>query len=247
MYIPLLAWVAVATLLSYVIELLWSDVTSRRAFRIAMAPGVIVREGSRAAVCLLTGAKVTRVRLFAKSGAAVKHTKPRLPLLGRAAIALAPVIGCTLALYGVWRLFAGRLGLEAAGVLPQMDFSMAGAAAMWHTLHELFSDSLKQLAAAKLVSVEGFVFIYLVLTFSICMAPGFDELRYALLGLVVLGAAVSVLERTGLAGFQFAREWSARAASFGWKAFTFSVLLLMLALVMSFPALVLRRIVGKAK
>jgi len=246
LYIALLVWVAVATLLSCVIELLWSDVTSRRIFRIAMAPGVMVRETSRVAACLLTGAKVTRVRLFAGSGPAVKHTKPKLPLLGQAAISLAPVIGCTLALYGVWRLFAGRLGLEA-GVLPQMDFSMAGGAAMWHTLHELFCDSLGQLAGRNLVSVQGFVFIYLVLTFSICMAPKFDELRYALLGLVVLGAAVFVLERTGLAGFQFAREWSARAASFSWKAFTFSVLLLMSALVMSFPALLLRRIIGNAK
>ncbi|HUW32749.1 MAG TPA: hypothetical protein VM223_14155 [Planctomycetota bacterium] len=246
MYIALLVWVAVATLLSYVIELLWSDVTSRRVFRIAMAPGVVVRETSRLAACLLTGAKVSRVRLFAKSGPAVKHGKPKLPLLGQAAISLAPVLGCTLALYGVWRLFSSRLGLEA-GVLPQIDFSLAGGAALWHALHELFRDSLSRLAGRSLVSVDGFAFIYLVLTFSICMAPEFDELRYALPGLVIIGAAVFALERTGIADFQFAREWSARAASFSWKAFTFSVLLLMSALVMSFPALLLRRLIGKAK
>ena len=47
---------------------------------------------------------------------------------------------------------------------------------------------------------------------------------------------------TGLAGFQVAEEWSNRITSIGWKAFTFSILLLMCALAVSLPAFVIRKI-----
>ena len=68
MYVALLVWVAVATLLSYVIERLWSDYTPRRYFRCALAPGVVMHELSHLAACLLTGAEVGRVVLFGPSG-----------------------------------------------------------------------------------------------------------------------------------------------------------------------------------
>ena len=243
MHIALLVWVAIATILSYIIERLWSDIASRRAFRVAMAPGVIVHEVSHVVACWLVGAKVSRVQLFGASGGSVTHAKPRLPVMGQPIISLAPVAGCTLALWCVWWFFSGRLGLEFSN-LPQIDLTAAGGKALWQTLNTLFADSLKQVFTRKFLSAEGAIFIYLVLTFSICMAPSFQDLRHALLGLVVIGAIVFLINRTGFANFQLAEEWSNKATSFGWKAFTFTVLLLMSALAVSLPALIIRKVLS---
>jgi len=245
-YIALLAWVAVATLLSYIIERLWSDITSRRAFRFAMAPGVVVHELSHVAGCILTGAKVGRVTLFDGSGGRVVHSRPKVPIFGQPIISLAPVAGCTLALYAVWWFFSGRLGLQSPE-LPRIEISADGAKALGLALQTLFLDSLRQVFARRFLSADGAIFIYLVLTFSICMAPSPTDLRQALLGLVGISAIVFLIHSFGLANLQTGAELSDRITRLGWKLFTFSIMLLMSALAISVPALIIRKVIGSAK
>jgi len=242
-YLALLVWVGVATLLSYVIERLWSDVISRRYVRYALAPGVVVHELSHLAGCLVTGARVSRVVLFGPSGGLVEHGEPRMPLVGRPVISLAPVAGCTLVLWGVWRLFAGRLGLEPLR-LPGVELSAEGGLRLWLVLRTLFLDAFGRVFSRRFLSVEGFVFLYLVLTFSICMAPSRADLRHAFLGLVLVGAIVVIVQHSGLSAWAFGAELSHRILTFGWKVFTFSILLQMSALVVSVPASLAVRILG---
>ena len=243
MFAALLVWVATATLLSYTIGRLWADAAAAKAFRYALAPGVIVHELSHVIGCIITGAKVRRVVFFDADGGSVTHTKPRMPLVGQAIISLAPVGGCTIALWGVWGLFAGRLGLDGRQ-LPLPVFSVAGGWEFWQLMRELFAESARMLFSRQFLSLEAAAFLYLVLAFSICMAPSRTDLRHALLGLVVIAAIVTIIESTGLSSRAFGVRWSQAVTAIAWRAFSFSIMLLMLALVASVPAALSIRIFG---
>ncbi len=242
-YVGLLVWIAVATLLSYVIERLWTDFTSRRYFRCALAPGVVVHELSHVVGCLLTGAKVGRVVLFSPSGGSVEHSKPKMPIVGQPLISLAPIVGCTLALWGVWWVFSDRLALEMAD-LPAVKFSAAGGAELWQALKDLLIASFRQAFSREFLSLEGLLFLYCVLTFSIGMAPSRTDLRHALLGLVAVGAIVFLAGQLGFSSWQVGAEVSHRITMLGWKVFSFSIVLLMSALAVSIPAAVAGKVFG---
>jgi len=242
-YLALLVWIGVTTLLSYIIERLWSDFTCRPCVRYALAPGIVVHELSHLAGCLLTGAPVSRVVLFGPSGGCVEHGEPTMPLLGRPVISLAPVAGCTLALWGVWTVFAGRLGLEPLR-LPGLELSAQGGLRLWLVLKTLFADAFQRVFSRRFLSAEGILFLYLVLTFSICMAPSRTDLRHAFVGLVVVGAVSVIVQHSGLSAWVIGKEMSQQALTFGWKVFTFSILLQMSALAVSIPASLAVRIFG---
>ena len=245
MYLALLVWVTVATLLSYVIERLWSGMTSSRGFRFAMAPGVVVHELSHVAGCFITGAKVRRVVLFDKQGSSVKHTKPRVPVVGQPIISLAPVAGCTAALGCVWWIFSRRLGLEHSA-LPVVEISAAGGHDFLLATRDLFAHSIRLVLNWRLLSIEGAVFIYLVLTFSVCMAPSLTDLRHSLLGIAALGAIIFLIQLLGFDNLQVMASASSRIMRFWWEVFTFSTLLLMCALAVTIPAAVIYRL-GESK
>ncbi|NQT18571.1 MAG: hypothetical protein HQ592_02620 [Planctomycetes bacterium] len=246
MYLGLLVWVAVATLLSYAVERLWSDFASHRFFHYALAPGIVVHELSHIFGCVLTGAKVGHVVLFGPSGGSVEHSEPKMPLLGQPIISLAPIAGCTLALWGVWWVFSARLGLRPSE-LPGVELSAAGGIELWQVMRKLFVEAFRQVFSRKLLSLEGAAFVYLVLTFSVSMAPSRTDLRHALLGLVTMGAIIFLAERTFLAHWEVWMELSRRITMFGWKAFTFSIFLLMLALVVSIPAAIAGKLLDRSQ
>lgn len=246
MYVGLLVWVAVATLLSYIIERLWSDYTPRRYFRYGLAPGVIMHELSHLAACLLTGAEVGRVVLFGPSGGGVEHSRPKMPLLGQPIISLAPIAGCTLALWGVWWLFSERLDLQLSA-LPGVEVSATGGMRFWETLRALFLDAIRQVFSRKFLSLEGLAFLYLVLTFSIGMAPSRTDLGHALVGLAAIGAIVFLARQTPLADWEIGAGLSQVVTAFGWRVFTFSILLLMSALAVSIPAAIVGKVFGRSQ
>jgi hypothetical protein len=246
MYVALLVWVGIATLLSYVVDRLWSDFTCCRYFRYALAPGVVVHELSHLAACLLTGASVKRVVLFGPSGGGVEHSPPKMPLVGQPIISLAPIGGCTLALWFVWLTFAGSLGLEAVA-LPDVDLSVVGLAEVWQTLKTVYVDWFRWIFSRDFLSIRGAVFLYCVLTFSICMAPSRTDLRHAVTGLAAIGAIVFLVHRLGFDRWQIGHEISKTILAFGWKAFTFSIVLLVSALAVSVPAALAGKILGKAQ
>lgn len=98
-YFIFFGWFFLLVFLSFLIGRLWARLLPGYKFRLFIAPGVIVHEFSHALACLFTGAKVTRISLFAPEGGYVEHSRSRLGFLGAAAIAMAPIFGITLLLW----------------------------------------------------------------------------------------------------------------------------------------------------
>ncbi len=77
---------------SFALNQVWRSILSNRFYYFLIVPGMIVHELSHILGCFLVGAKVKEVKLFSKKGGYIVHKKPKLPLLGKIIIALAPII-----------------------------------------------------------------------------------------------------------------------------------------------------------
>ena len=128
---------------------------------------------------------------------------------------------------------------------PGVEVSATGGMRFWETLRTLFLDAFRQVFSRKFLSLEGLAFLYLVLTFSIGMAPSRTDLGHALVGLAAIGAMVFLVRQTALADWEIGAGLSRVVTAFGWRVFTFSILLLMSALAVSIPAAIVGKVFGR--
>lgn len=155
---------------SYLINWLLIRSIIRRYYRLFVAPGVLVHELSHALGCLITGAQITEINFWKVSGGHVKHYEPRLPLLGEAIIALAPIWGTFLVLSFLTWLMAPQIldvlqGTTLATIVDVIDITK------WQT----------------------WLYLYLVTSLVATIAPSKTDMTYALGSLVVLAVTLSVL------------------------------------------------------
>lgn len=85
--------------LSYVIDFYLSNSIFGQKYRYFLAPGVIVHELAHGFACIICGAKVTSMSVFAREGGHVRHTKTKVPILGSVIISLAPLIAGIIIIY----------------------------------------------------------------------------------------------------------------------------------------------------
>ena len=119
----LLLIVLAILVLAFIIDLLLSNSIFGRNYRVFVAPGVIIHEFSHAILCLLMGAKITKIALFDKQGGSVEHTKPVVPIIGQVLISLAPFFFGAAAIYflslwiGLKQVDLGSISLTLDGAV----------------------------------------------------------------------------------------------------------------------------------
>ena len=95
---------------SRLLDQFWSGVLPARwLYYIISAPGVAIHECTHIAACLLTGAKVTKVVLFSKTGGSVTYQPPAVPVLGNVIIGTSSIVGIPLVLAGMTWIFGTHL------------------------------------------------------------------------------------------------------------------------------------------
>lgn len=174
-YLIFSSWFFLLIFLSFLIGELWSRIIPGKKFRYFVAPGVIVHEFSHALACLFTGAKVTRISLFAPEGGFVTHGRSRFGFLGQAMIAMAPIFGITIFLWLLSYWFGFSLKFET------IEFS----ANIFGNFKNLF------FSAWNLIVNSGtdwhfWIFVYLVISLGVALAPSKKDFQNAFLGLLFL-------------------------------------------------------------
>ena len=97
-----------------------------RPVRLLYYIGALVHESSHALLCLVTGAKITEFKAFSTQPH-VTHGKPRLPLIGKPLISLAPIAGGLAFMYLVSHfLLASRFSLPIPSSITDIR-DVAGA------------------------------------------------------------------------------------------------------------------------
>lgn len=130
-------------------------------YRWFVAPGVIVHELSHAAACLLTGAKIGKISVFAKEGGSVEHKKPKVPIIGQIFISIAPLLVGVAALYWLSR-FIGFNQIDIRAITPTVE----GA-----------KEHLFDLARSiDLADRRSLLLFYLLLSIAVTMNPSVQDL-----------------------------------------------------------------------
>ena len=164
-FIPLfyiVSWFGLVFGASYLINWLLIRSVIRRFYRFFVAPGVIVHELSHAIGCLVTGAQIVEINFWKSTGGHVKHYQPKMGLPGEAIIALAPIWGTFLVLFGLTWYVAPSTFTS----LGTYDLASIAGAFDW-------------------ASVQSWLYLYIVTSLVATIAPSKTDMSYALASLAV--------------------------------------------------------------
>lgn len=171
--IKFLTLIVLIVILSFLIDFLLSHSFFGKGYRIFVAPGIILHELSHALLCFFTGAQMTRISFFDKTGGSVQHHPSKIPVLGPIAISIAPFIFGATAIYFLSR----EIGIDGQN-LSAVDMSATGVISFFKTA----------LANFDFKDIKTIVIFYLVLSVSVTMTPSFQDLRNMFLSLLTIGA-----------------------------------------------------------
>jgi len=152
--------------LGYFLERFLISILGFKIFRLMIIPGIIIHETSHAIVAKIFGSQIRSFHVFKIEGGEIKYSQPIFPLITNPLISLAPILGCSAALY-------------LTGIFLGFDFHHFG-------LHFLLKDLIVFLAPLKANLAKSIIFLYLVLSLTSSMAPSKRDFKNAMLGLILL-------------------------------------------------------------
>ena len=161
---------------------------SKNLYVVLMLPGTIAHETSHAVVALLMGARLTKFSVIPSGDTLghVEYTAPKIPLIGNAAISIAPLIGCPAILLLISRYFGVHFDFPPASfdILAESRFLLDG--------------TLSFITGLDYLNWKTYVFLYLALTLGAGAAPSKTDIISMLPGLIVIVATIYSLNYFGV-------------------------------------------------
>jgi len=149
---------------AYVLERFLIILFGFKVFRLLAAPGIFVHEASHAILIMLFGGKIKSFKIFKFAGGEVTYTKPFFPIISQPLISMAPILGCSVALY-------------YSGAFLGFDFNSLHFGHHFQNLLAIFQNFN--------FNWYSFLFLYLVFSLTSAMAPSKKDLANAAVGLIL--------------------------------------------------------------
>jgi hypothetical protein len=183
--IPLLA-IALYLISEYLHRSLSS--ASKTLYVVLMLPGTIVHECSHAVVALLMGARITDFSVIPSGNTLghIEHTAPKIPVVGNAAISIAPLIGCP----AILMLISNYAGVHFDPPPGSFDILLE--------TRFLLDGTFSFITGLDYFSWKTYVFLYLALTLGAGAAPSKTDIISMLPGLIIIVAAIYALNYFGI-------------------------------------------------
>jgi hypothetical protein len=161
---------------------------SKTLYVILMLPGTIAHELSHAVVALLMGARVTKFSVIPSGDTLghVEYTLPKIPLIGNAAISIAPLIGCP----AILMLMSGYFGMHFN--FPPGFFDILAETRF------LIDGTFSFITGLDYLNWKTYVFLYLALTLGAGAAPSKTDLISMIPGLIIIVTTIYVLNYFGV-------------------------------------------------
>jgi hypothetical protein len=241
-YAAMTFWLMVVIFAAWGVHRLWSIVVPPRVVNSVLLPGTFVAQVGRVLGLLATGGTVNDTALVKDDGSAEPQSPPdpktKIPVLGPIVVALLPLVACAAAICAVasWLGRDTLIALSEHRVAERLPDSIP---AVWQLLRDglTLAESLwTVLVQSDFGAWQTWVFIYLVVCFTVRMAPLEGNLRGAIGATVLLGLLAALVGGLVPAGREVLVS--------GWPILSFSVAVLLLLLVIS---LMVRGAVGLVK
>jgi hypothetical protein len=167
--------------LSRLLDHVWAHVLRVPWLYLAVsAPGIIVHECAHILGCIVTGAHITKIVLISKEGGMVSYTKPKVPVIGNVIISTAPLFCLPLVLAGLSWIFATYAGCRFSSGLLSFG-SVSSLVLLFSAIGQTLYDNL-----VASFNIWFLLYLYLVISLVLSVAPSLQDLKNAVAGLFVL-------------------------------------------------------------
>jgi hypothetical protein len=196
-YLVMGLWCIAVVLLTYFTGLLWGRHVGGQRYMWVLFPGTLVHRVARAAGALALGCTVTNFRLYAQSPEDVAHSAPGGKVLGTFAVAVMPLF------VALWAIACSSAALHepvstGSNVPIRANVSWSGARSYAGSAWGETKDTWRRVwSDTQFKDWRTFVFIYLLLVFTLMIAPRRPEVAVVCVGLAVLAGALFGAEQAG--------------------------------------------------
>lgn len=139
--------------------------------RLSYYAGTLVHECSHALVCLLTGARIQKFKVFSREPQVV-HGPSKIPFIGGPLISIAPLFGGLLFLWLMNHYLLG--GAFSFGQMGSLVASWAAPGADW--LRPI-TNALSLLAQLRPFEWQSWLMVFLALNMGAMLGPSIQDLR----------------------------------------------------------------------
>lgn len=237
-------WLFVFLFVSYGLGRLYAPLRRSRFFKICFAPGFFTLGGLKLLACSISGAEVKSVKIFARDREAVQHNPEEVTFLGKVILATFPIIGALLVFALIaWAFsypvaYSQSLDDPAAPRTVGEGVSHFGRAFL-NSLTEMVMATAEAFSEASRGNLLPFLYLYILISILLALPPLTRELKYAVVGIVVISIVIWLVTWAGV-------RLSGRAGSFQetlWIIFSFALALLVYVTAVTFAAIIVNNLV----
>ncbi|GJQ59406.1 MAG: hypothetical protein SCALA701_22070 [Candidatus Scalindua sp.] len=192
-----------------------------------LLPGIIVHELSHALLCLVTGTTIKELNIFKPVSGTIKYDRPKVPFLFDFFIASSPLFGCAFALVVTSIILGNPIRVDET--LPNeftyslqavFEYAKYSLDIIWLTLNKFWAQGFH--------TVGSVLFFLASIIFTVAMAPQKSDIKYIVLGFLVLGLSLFGLEWIDISLLKY--KWWQEILDNSWKTISYilSVLLTIL-------------------
>jgi hypothetical protein len=197
-YVSLTFWLLIAVGAAWGTQRLWLDLTKPRVFNVILLPGTLVAQTGHILGLLVTGATVRNASLIKDDESGDPETttdpEPKIPVVGPIIIGLLPLLACVTAVFVIAEYLGRPIATRLPAVVTQnLPTSLDG---MWQLLRDqitLTESMFNALISADLQTWTTWLFVYLLICFTIRLAPLPGNLRGSIGAILVLGIGGAAL------------------------------------------------------
>lgn len=215
---------------SFGIEKLWSKYINVKAVRFFLFPGSVVHELSHTFICLITGTTIKELNIFKLENGGVQYDRPKVPFLFDFFIATSPIFACAFILILISIILGNPIRVDES--LPNemtfsikivFDYAKNFLDMIWLTLNAFWKSGFR--------SISSVLFIIASIIFTVSMAPHKSDIKYIVLGFIILGSALFALEWFGVSLLGY--KWWDKALDDSWRILTYVISILLTILFIS--------------
>lgn len=237
-YIACTFWLSALVLLAWLVHQNLTAMLPAKVINASLLPGTLIAQVGRVIAELVTGATINDTTLFRNDETGepgnTPDPKPRIPILGPILIGLLPLVFCLIGLHLTTNLLGSGLvhRLPDGAVGPALPVTAAGWWDLMRAQVSLMEELSGLLAGSNFLDWRLWVFMYLLVCFTVRCAPLPGAMRGSLLAILMLGIASGVLfGLVGAADPRATTAWRVVRLAVGWLELLLLVTLLVRGMV----------------
>ncbi|MDR4505171.1 MAG: M50 family metallopeptidase [Candidatus Scalindua sp.] len=216
--------------MSFGIEKLWEKHLNVKVIKFFLFPGIIVHELSHALLCLITGTTIKELNIFKPVSGTIKYDRPKIPFLFDFFISASPLFGCAFALVVTSVILGNPIRVDET--LPnEFTYSLKAVFEYAKDSLDILQLTLNKFWTQGFHTIGSVIFFLASIIFTVSMAPHRSDIKYIVLGFLVLGLSLFGLEWIGISLLEY--KWWQEILDNAWRTISYILSILLTILLIT--------------